>query len=54
MNMSEVCYRALMTGLCTYTELSSTIGLEGALNLIEAKQVAQYNEELMRMIQENG
>ena len=52
--MSDIAYRALMTGLCTYTELGATIGLEGALDLIEAKQVAEYNEGLMRMLSENG
>lgn len=45
MNVSEVVFRALQTGMCTYTELHTTLGLEAALNIIEVHQVAQYNKD---------
>ena len=44
LNVSETVYRALLTGLCTYHQLNTCIGLEAALNMIEVKQVADYNE----------
>lgn len=44
LHMSETVYRALLTGMCDYHQLNTCIGLEGALNMIEAKQVAEYNE----------
>ena len=44
-NVSEVAFRALQTGYCTYRELDSVLSLEDALNLIEVSQVASYNKE---------
>lgn len=44
LNVSETVYRALLTGHCTYHQLNTCIGLEAALNMIEVKQVADYNE----------
>lgn len=44
LNVSETVYRALLTGMCNYHQLNTCIGLEGALNMIETKQVADYNE----------
>lgn len=31
LNVSETVYRALLTGLCTYHQLNTCIGLEAAL-----------------------
>lgn len=42
-NVSETAFRAMQTGYCTYMDLYTKIGLEGALNLIEIWQVAEYN-----------
>lgn len=51
-NISEVAYRAIQTGLCTYMDLNTRIGLEDALNIIEVEQVAKHNEDTMRYAQE--
>ena len=51
-NVSEVAFRAMQTGYCSYNDLSSCIGLEGALNIIEISQVAKYNEEYIKYLHE--
>lgn len=51
-NISEVAYRAILTGHCTYLDLNTRLGLEDALNIIEIDQVAKHNEDTMRYIQE--
>ena len=51
-NISEVAFRALQTGFCSYYDLATRVGLEGALNMIEASQVAQYNKEKIRYFSE--
>ena len=48
MNVSEIAFRALQTGLCSYLDLSSKIGLEGALNIIEIDVVTKHNEKVIR------
>lgn len=55
LNVSEIVYRALMTGMCSYHELSTCIGFEAAFNIIEVKQVADYNESKIKYLasQEN-
>lgn len=50
LNVSETVYRALLTGMCTYHQLNTCIGLESALNIIEVKQVADYNDAKMKYI----
>jgi hypothetical protein len=52
LNVSETVFRALKTKMCTYHELNTCIGLEGAMNIIEVWQVADYNEEKLRYIAE--
>lgn len=48
LHMSETVYRALLTGMCDYHQLNTCIGLEAARNIIEAKQVADYNETKLK------
>lgn len=51
-NVSEVVFRALSTGMCNYNELNTTIGLEGAMRIIEVWQVVQYNDSKLKYIAE--
>lgn len=51
-NMSDIAFRALQTNLCTYMDLATKIGLEGAMNIIEASQVATYNREKIKYFSE--
>ena len=51
-NMSEIVFRALQTGLCTYMDLKTRIGYESAMNIIEADQVMKYNEAKIRYLLE--
>nr|DAF69046.1 MAG TPA: hypothetical protein [Caudoviricetes sp.] len=50
LNVSETVYRALQTKLCTYHELNTCIGLEGAMRIIEIEQVATYNEQKIKFL----
>lgn len=43
-NTSELIYRALNTGMCTFTDLKTTLDLEDVLDIIECWQVVQYNK----------
>lgn len=52
LNVSETVYRALTSKGCTYHELNTCIGLEGALNIIEVWQVAKYNEDKLKFYAE--
>ena len=51
-------FQALQTGLVSYVELDTVLGLEDALDIIEAHQVAKENQrrldELAREMQNNG
>jgi len=44
-------FQALQTGLVSYVELDSVLGLEDALNIIEVHQVAKNNERIIQEIQ---
>lgn len=50
LNVSETVYRALTTGMCTYQELNTCMGFESAFNIIEIKQVADYNESKIKYL----
>ena len=51
-------FQALQTGLVSYVELDTVLGLEDALNIIEVHQVAEHNkmllDELRQELQGNG
>lgn len=49
-NISTVASAVLKTGLASYCELDTSLGLEDALNIIEADQVAKYNEQIWESI----
>ena len=51
MNVSKIASQVLNTGLATYVELDTVLGLEDALNVIEVHQVAEYNKQV---IEQNG
>lgn len=51
-NVSELVFRALQTKGCTYHELNTCIGLEGALNIIEVDQAIKYNDARLRYVAE--
>ncbi|EOJ8666981.1 hypothetical protein AB7250_07785 [Providencia stuartii] len=36
------------SGLATYTELTTTLGLEDAMNLLEIHHVNEYNKQVMK------
>lgn len=50
-NVSNTVFQALQTGLVSYVELDSVLGLEDALNIIEVHQVAKNNERIIQEIQ---
>jgi hypothetical protein len=43
-------FQALQTGLVSYVELDTILGLEDTLNIIEVHQVAKNNEQVMQEI----
>lgn len=51
-------FQALQTGLVSFVELDTVLGLEDALDIIEVHQVAKENQkrldELAREMQNNG
>lgn len=51
-------FQALQTGLVSFVELDTVMGLEDALDIIEVHQVAEENkrriEELRQELQKNG
>ncbi|MDS7935670.1 hypothetical protein RMB03_17385 [Acinetobacter sp. V91_7] len=49
-NISTVASAVLKTGLASYCELDTVLSLEDALNIIEADQVAKYNEQIWESI----
>lgn len=49
-NVSNTVFQALQTGLVSYVELDSVLGLEDALNIIEVDQVAKNNERTIQEI----
>lgn len=51
-NMSGLIHRALGTGLCTLSELKTTLDIEDTLDLIEHWQVVQYNESKIKHLYE--
>lgn len=53
-NISSTCFNAIQTGLCTYVELDTVLGLEDALNILEVHRVMQYNKHIVDEILKDG
>ncbi|WP_272683271.1 hypothetical protein [Providencia sp. PROV156] len=47
-NVSSVVREIACSGLATYTELTTTLGLEDAMNLLEIHHVNEYNKQVMK------
>ena len=50
-NVSKTVYQALQTKMVTYVELDTILSLEDVLNILEVNQVAEYNENIIRELQ---
>ena len=46
--MSKVVNQVMLSGLATYAELDSILGLEDALNILEVHQVSEYNKQVVQ------
>ena len=53
-NISQTCFNALSTCLCTYVELDTVLSLEDALNIIEFNEVKKYNDHRVNEILKDG
>nr|BEP20159.1 hypothetical protein SUGSMm_09560 [Morganella morganii subsp. sibonii] len=54
MNVSVIVKDVVESGYATYTELSTMLGLEDAMNLLEIHQVNEYNKRLIEEIQKDN
>ncbi|CAM8273701.1 TPA: hypothetical protein OUE28_003482 [Morganella morganii] len=54
MNVSVIVKDVVESGYATYTELSTVLGLEDAMNLLEIHQVNEYNKRLIEEIQKDN
>ncbi|HEM6868941.1 TPA: hypothetical protein U2I64_001618 [Providencia stuartii] len=48
LNVSSVVREIVVSGFATYSELSTTLGLEDAMNLLEIHHVNEYNKQVMK------
>ena len=53
-NTSPTAYQALKTGLVSYIDLRTRIGLEAALNVIEIDMVTKHNNAVLEEHFKNG
>ncbi|KNZ83876.1 hypothetical protein AKG16_19025 [Morganella morganii] len=53
-NVSVIVKDVVESGYATYTELSTVLGLEDAMNLLEIHQVNEYNKRLIEEIQKDN
>ncbi|OBU13011.1 hypothetical protein AYY18_14205 [Morganella psychrotolerans] len=53
-NVSVIVKDVVESGYATYVELSTVLGLEDAMNLLEIHQVTEYNKRIIEDIQKDN